>query len=379
MIMYAEMSPDIKKQITPETEEKVPIEVTTEASEEHRDRNEDAVFVDKEKELAGLFDGMGGGMAGEKASQLAAKVIYSELSKVPKGASSIEWQNAIRQAMEKAQQEVTKFGNEIFFESIDDPFARAAYRDRSQEEIQKFIIERGVTPTGTTASIAKLIELPDGGADLVYGHTGDSRIYVLRKDGQLEQITRDQSALEEAVQNGYITKEEADFLDQATSNDEILKKFGPEKGKTIAFIFKDLRRGVKNALGLSESNFQIGSVHLEPGEKVIITSDGIHDNLTKKEIEKIAAQAKASAALVEAAKKRRSEKVLRSKSDDKTAIVLEVPEIIESAEIIEEPEEIIELKTEDVEEIPTVIKSLEEEDRRKSAAEIKKIKKSIGI
>ncbi|MFA5413145.1 MAG: protein phosphatase 2C domain-containing protein [Patescibacteria group bacterium] len=332
-----------KAEITPTPEiEKFSehIAKTSEKSKDHAD-NEDSTFVDSEREIAGLFDGMGGGLAGGEASKLAKKTISQELSGVPDTADAKQWEKAIRKSLEKTQEEVIKLGNQLFFKQLDDPFAEAAYKDQSQDKIQELIMEKGMSPAGTTASVVKMLERPDGGADLVFGHTGDSRIYVLRKNGELKRLTKDQGALEEAVQNNYITKEEAGFIDQATSKEEILKKFGPERGQTVAFLYKDLRRGVKSALGLSGSEFQTGIERLEPGDLAIDTSDGIHDNLTdeeiKTEIMKGGTPEEISARLVEAAGKRVGEKVLRSKEDDKTAIVLEVPEVIEASEAIEEP------------------------------------------
>lgn len=373
---YSERQPDIQPQAEIKEATSLIGEVTR-PSEKHEDRNEDKTFIDQTKEMAGLFDGMGGGMAGEEASKLARDTVKNELSKVKEGASPAEWQRAIRQALGKTQEAVTKMGNRLFFEHLDDPFTEAAYRDLPQSEIQKLIIERGMSPTGTTASIMKMIERLDGGADLVYGHTGDSRIYVLRKNGTLEQITRDQGGLEEAVGTNLITREEADFIDQATSKEELLKKFGPDRGAKIAKLFGTFRRGVKNALGLAGNEFQIGTIRLEPGDLVIGTSDGIHDNLTSKEIRqeimKGGTPAEISARLVEASRKRYSEGVLRSKPDDKTAITMEVAEAIEAEEITEEPEEeIVELGAEDIEE-------LEAEDKIKSAEKIKKIKRAIGL
>lgn len=357
-----------EKQKLPEVKEITPIiSIATEASENHPERNEDSTFVLEDQEAAGVFDGMGGGLAGKEASQLASETVRKKLLEIRKGAGIDEWKTAILQALEEAQQKVTAFGNETFFKYLDDPFVEAAYRDRPQKEIEALMEEKKISPTGTTASIVKLLERPDGGADMVYGHTGDSRIYVLRKDGKIEQITKDQGALEQAIKSGIITQEEADFIDQATSREEIMKKFGPERGAAISFLYKDLRRGVTGALGISESKFQTGVVRLEPGERVFITSDGIHDNLTKEEIEKIIAQksgSEATKALIEAAKKRYKEGVLRSKADDKTAVCLEVPEIVEAEEV----EEIPTLTPEQVHQYENTINQLKAE-----AEELKKL------
>jgi serine/threonine protein phosphatase PrpC len=326
---------------TPETKAFTPhIGVTIEAKGK-QELIEDAVLVKKEEEIIGVFDGMGGGMAGQEASSIAARTISRELSKVPEGADAKQWERAIGQSLEQAQEEVTKNGNRIFFEYLDDPFLAAAYRDKPQKEIEELMGEKDISPSGTTASVMKLVERPDGGADLVFGHTGDSRIYVLKNNGELKRLTKDQGLLEEAVRAGYYTQEEADFLDQATSKEEILEKFGKERADKMFFDYKHLRRGVTSALGISEAKFQTGIEHLKPGETAIGTSDGIHDNLTDEEIRqemlKGGAPEKISARLVKLAGERSKEGTLRSKADDKAAAVIEIPETIEAVEAIEEP------------------------------------------
>ncbi len=91
-----------------------------------------------------------------------------------------------------------------------------------------------------------------------------------------------------------------------------------------------------------EKNLQLRTSHVDlaPGDRVIITSDGIHDNLTKKEIEDIINSNqdsdKAAAELVKAAKVRANtlnheyrekhglKKNIRAKFDDLTAIVINI-------------------------------------------------------
>jgi len=121
----------------PETEKiSAHIAITSEKSKGHAD-NEDSTLTDAEKELSGLFDGMGGGLAGKQASELAAKISSEELARVPEGADTKKWEAAIKSAMEKAQEEVIKLGNRLFFEQLDDPFSEATYKDQSQDKIQE--------------------------------------------------------------------------------------------------------------------------------------------------------------------------------------------------------------------------------------------------
>ena len=56
---------------------------------------------------------------------------------------------------------------------------------------------------GTTLVVALLCD-----NQIAVAHIGDSRLYRLR-DGELEQITRDHSLLQEQIDSGMITKEQA--------------------------------------------------------------------------------------------------------------------------------------------------------------------------
>lgn len=411
----AERRPDIRP--TVETKESaVQIGGATEASEGHPDRNEDRAFFNKDRMTVGVLDGAGGGMAGEKASALAAQIVSREMKKIPDTVSAADCRKAISSILESAHQSVLGLGNDEFFKHLDrdawkqetgnllwdDPaeidkeiagtgwkpkiYAAEKFKGKSQDEIFEAEQKAGLsTPTATTASVAKFLERPDGGAEMVYGHIGDSRIYVLRKDGKIEQVTKDQGGMEEAVKLGVISKQEAEVLDQ-TSDPAILKeKFGEERAAALENYFPQLRRSVTQELGLkSKIDLQIGAIKIEPGERVLFTSDGIHDNLTNEEIEQLLKGGDAAGAakkIVDAARQRTAEGAMRSKADDKTAVVVEIPENIEEISDVdileEEPEEIMELGDADVEAVP--IEVLEAEDKRKSAAEIRKIKKSIGI
>jgi len=414
--MRAEMSPDLK-QITPEAKEAVAqIDGATEVKEGLApEQNEDTAFFNKDRMTAGVLDGMGGGMAGGEASKLAGKIISRELRKISDGVSLADCKKAINSAILDAHQTVLELGNNKFFQYLDssdrenwkketgnllwdDPAqidqemaktgwipAAEKFKGKSQDEIFKAQKEAKITtPTGSTASVAKLIERPDGGTEMVYGHVGDSRIYVLRKNGKIEQVTQDEGGFKEAVEKGVITQEEADVLDQITDPKILEEKFDKDKAEYLQRLFPHIRRSITQGLGLAkEIKPQIGSIKLEPGERVLFTSDGIHDNLTDKEIEQLlkgGSPTEAASKIVSAAKARIAEGTMRSKKDDKTAIVLEVPEATEeiSAEDIEEePEEVVELGEGDVEAIP--IEVLEAEDKRKSAEEAKKIRKAIGI
>ncbi|HVZ33757.1 MAG TPA: Stp1/IreP family PP2C-type Ser/Thr phosphatase [Polyangiaceae bacterium] len=154
----------------------------------------------------GVCDGMGGAAAGEVASQLAVDMIYDRLSeaKAPKG------REELARRLVKAVQDA---GLRIFGE------ARA---DRSR---------RGM---GTTSTMATLMD-----DRLFLAQVGDSRAYLLR-DGELTQITRDQSLVNQLIEAGQLTEEEAETFEH---NNIILQALGTSEVVQVDLTYVDLRAG----------------------------------------------------------------------------------------------------------------------------------------
>lgn len=439
--MHREMSPDLKRQISPETQETAKlVGRSIESSEdvENHPNNEDSSFLTPDL-FMGVCDGMGSGPAGEKASKKAKEMFLEAGGKMRPEAGVADWRNTIENTLREANDEVIKIGQmEIFkiskfleekgpgalvlYQSAKDvykaiqeenwdlsPAAQKEFTKKSPADIEKIrlaIAALGMkieTPAATTATVAKVLERPDGDSDLVYGHVGDSRLYVLRLDGTFEQITEDQGALQYFVEQGDLSKEEAEAIDQCTNLDDLDKlvanpkyaKLEDAEKKAKIDFFKRLfanRHGVTSGLGFPEAKFQTGVVRLKPGERAVLVGDGNSDVQTKEQLAKNAASgtpAEAAAMInaesvrinkeSEAKEKKGQPRTLRAKRDDKTAIVIQIPEKIEEIsadEITEEPEDIVELGEEDVEAVPLEV--LESEDRRKSSEEIRKIKRAIG-
>jgi serine/threonine protein phosphatase PrpC len=154
----------------------------------------------------GVCDGMGGAAAGEVASQLAVDMIYDRLSeaKPPRG------REELARRLVKAVQDA---GLRIFGE------ARA---DRSR---------RGM---GTTSTMATLMD-----DRLFLAQVGDSRAYLLR-DGELTQITRDQSLVNQLIEAGQLTEEEAETFEH---NNIILQALGTSEVVQVDLTYVDLRAG----------------------------------------------------------------------------------------------------------------------------------------
>jgi PPM family protein phosphatase len=143
-----------------------------------RSGNEDSLYADA-SESRGLFivaDGMGGHAAGEVASEMAVAIIAEELA----GLESADAPDAAQRVAD-----ALKRANE------------AIYR--------RTVLESDKQGMGTTASVLLLSD-----AGYVIGQVGDSRVYVLR-DGTLRQLTKDHSYVQEQVDAGFLTPEQARY------------------------------------------------------------------------------------------------------------------------------------------------------------------------
>ncbi len=158
--------------------------------------------------LMGVCDGMGGAAAGEVASQIAVDTVFGNLTAVtpPVGADPMGRQ--LVEAIELA-------GNRIFGE---------AKSDRSRKGM------------GTTATIATVLD-----GKILLGQVGDSRAYMLRGD-RLVQLTRDQSLVNQLIEAGQLTEEEAENFEHANI---ILQALGTQDSVQVDLTFADLRRGDK--------------------------------------------------------------------------------------------------------------------------------------
>ena len=143
-----------------------------------RSGNEDNFAVDANGDR-GLFvvaDGMGGHAAGEVASEMAVQIIGLELA----GLKNIDEQTSgdkVMDALKKANRNI---------------------HDRTIAEVDK----QGM---GTTASV-----LVVANTRYLIGQVGDSRVYLLR-DGALKQLTKDHSYVQEQVDAGFLTPEQARY------------------------------------------------------------------------------------------------------------------------------------------------------------------------
>lgn len=144
-----------------------------------RDHNEDFILTLPESGLAILADGMGGHNAGEVASELAVSSIREALEEV----LSPEIKDACDMDFKEVVHESIIFANdEINLHAKTHPECKGM---------------------GTTIVMALFHD-----KKVILASVGDSRIYRFRK-GELKQVTTDHSLVQEMIDNGYMSEEEA--------------------------------------------------------------------------------------------------------------------------------------------------------------------------
>jgi protein phosphatase len=152
-----------------------------------RSHNEDSVFVDATAGIAVLADGMGGYNAGEVASGIAVNVVSSGMLpelRSDRELSKVDIASGLTHAALLLQQKIAVANKGIY----------EAAQARPE-----------CAGMGTT-----LVSLVFCGNRVSIGHIGDSRCYRLR-GGRFEQLTRDHSLLQEQIDSGQITADQARF------------------------------------------------------------------------------------------------------------------------------------------------------------------------
>lgn len=187
--------------------------------------------------VAIIADGVGGHQAGEIASSMAVEII----SQIVADSDASQPLNTLEKAFSQANQAI---------------YSQAT-------------IEPANAGMSTTAASAWII-----GNRLFLASMGDSRIY-LRRDGELVQLTIDHTWVQEAIESGILT------LDQARShpNAHLIRRYLGSKQPAIP----DFRV----RLGTGESDQQAVAnqgLYLQPGDFILLSSDGLTDLVTDDEI-----------------------------------------------------------------------------------------------
>jgi serine/threonine protein phosphatase PrpC len=199
-----------------------------------RDHNEDAIGSDSDIGLLVLADGMGGYNAGEVASGIAVQTITELASE---GANREERNDKdptsglMRQTI--VLRDAVARANKIIYQTA-----------KSQSHCEGM---------GTTLVAAMFFD-----NKISIAHVGDSRAYRLR-EGKFEQITLDHSLLQELVDRGFYSEEEA----QRSTN----------------------RNYVTRALGVEPTvEVDVNEYDVLPGDVYLLCSDGLSDMVEDEDI-----------------------------------------------------------------------------------------------
>ena len=168
-----------------------------------------AAHVGPHGSLFAVCDGMGGAAAGEIASQLAVDIIYERMIDALDAGVALNRDDLARRLVRA----VEAAGLRIFQE---------AKVDRTR---------RGM---GTTVTAAALVD-----NHLFFAQVGDSRGYILRGD-HLVQVTRDQSLVNQLIEAGQLTEEEAETFEH---NNIILQALGTADSVQVDLTYTELRKG----------------------------------------------------------------------------------------------------------------------------------------
>jgi protein phosphatase len=149
-----------------------------------REHNEDTIGTDADVGLVVLADGMGGYKSGEVASGIAVRTLLG----------------LIKEAVERQDLNVPDPDTGLSRPVI---LLRDAIQRANKIIYQTARTQPNCEGMGTTVVAGLFFD-----DKLTIAHVGDSRMYRLR-DSKLEQVTQDHSLMQELVQRGFYTPEEA--------------------------------------------------------------------------------------------------------------------------------------------------------------------------
>lgn len=206
-----------------------------------RKNNEDNLLIDKDHNLFLVADGMGGHAAGEVASKLAVETVLDFISRTENHTKPtwpfptsrefpLLWQRLMASIMA----------------------ANGVIYKRSRED--EILAGMGTTVVATIIS----------NHEAIHAHVGDSRLYIFR-NGRLSLTTEDHSWIQEQMNSGNLTLEEANR--------------------------HPLRNVITRALGGAPVvSVDISSIKLKPKDILLLCTDGLTTMLNDDEICQIMSQ-----------------------------------------------------------------------------------------
>ena len=180
-----------------------------------REHNEDTIAFDGDMGLMVLADGMGGYNAGEVASGIAVKTIV----------------NLVREAVEREDLRIPDKSTGLSRSSI---ILRDAIHRANKIIYQTARTQPQCEGMGTTVVGALFFD-----NRVSIAHVGDSRLYRIRSN-KLDQVTLDHSLLQELVDRGFYSPEEAQ---RAANKNYVTRALGVEPGVEVEIQEEAVHKG----------------------------------------------------------------------------------------------------------------------------------------
>lgn len=272
----------------------------TSANHHNPEKNADCFLQSPDKLTFGIFDGFGGqGEKNKLDSQIARDAVRMVLEQEKENPTLEDTQKLIVQALKWAD------------------------RKLADERRGRILSE----PLGASATLVKIWEGPfKGERKAVIGSLGDTRAYILRRDGLLKMITLDDNPdfLKRKEEFG---EEQAMALQETISN--LPQDFTSDKGYWEHF---DNRTKLARYLGQGKNeNPNVYTVGLQEGDRIILTTKGVHQNLNFSDMEMVLSgtgnQESAEQLVAVASSASVSEDYYRTLDEDASALIFSVPEM----------------------------------------------------
>jgi PPM family protein phosphatase len=274
----------------------------TKAHAEHSESNRDALLTDAASLLAVVCDGVGDVPGARQAARLAAQTVKKRwrnlLANLVPGAEP-DFEEMVRQLLEEANRAVLALDKKLL---------------RKEQKT-----DPDITCCAATTIALALLHPRHNGYLMAYAHAGDSRIYLLRQGEPIRRLTVDDGYFTWKMGKGELNEQDALRIDQASRAEELTA----EEREHF-----DKRNRISQSLWKEELELHLGQVELCQHDRILLCTDGIHDNLTDAELEEIlrsGARTTVARKLLQRAIERSQQDeniFIRAKKDDMSAIVI---------------------------------------------------------
>lgn len=263
-------------------------------------KNEDNVILDPETGLMGVLDGLGGEGSGDKASMSAERNLPAHFKK---GAEAMQKKGVAEVVKGLVESQMTRVSEspadrERVTKQMEDIMVLDPKMGRKALlllEAMKATNEDVKDSKGkTTACVGFIHKAPNGESYAVVANIGDSAAYKRRKDGSLVELTKEDSLLNVLQSSGSLTPElfqkmkaspkekmpiplSLELVQAAGGGKADFEKMQANNIKSLPMSYEKLKKSMVGALGSSGMEAALTVRRLDPGDELIMVTDGVAD------------------------------------------------------------------------------------------------------